>query len=383
MGRLYRFRKMCAKVILECHCKGKQDSLAAELLADLRLGDKRDIRSQVFRYLNGELVNSGVFEAVHLAFWRTIVRGDYPLSFLVWLERAYATYDGLEELSKCDAMPVRALLGEAHLQFSAPSAELEKAFARYEAARQLMLGLAAAVEQRTLKTGPDRVKEGVANLESAIRLFGTLKPGADALSASDKFHMAVALHLMDWLFSELPSAEGESLRKANLPLMDRLGALNAYEWQVQRTQDWQHQYNIAEIHGELSLAFPESESARRSADALMRAMRMNPRLADFDAETRFDGVDEPLSKAPALRRILPMLRDEQAEFLADCLSVYRCHAELYAKDPTKGITAMLKDLHKMKAPALQYAIAVVGGAVAGLTMSSFVLDCLLYAKPIF
>jgi hypothetical protein len=373
---------MCAKVILDCHCKGKQDALAAELLADLRLGDKRDIRSQVFRYLNGELVNSGVFEAVHLAFWRTIVRGDYPLSFLVWLERAYATYDSLEEVSKCDAMPVRALLGEAHLLFSATSAEDEQAFARYEAARQLMMGLAAAVEQRTLKTGPHRVKEGIANLESAIRFFGTLKPGADALSASDKFHMAVALHLMDWLFSELPS-EGESLRKANLPLMDRLGALNAYEWQVQRTQDWQHQYNIAEIHGELSLAYPHGESARRGADALMRAIRMNPRLADFDAETKFDGVDEPLSKAPALQRILPMLRDEQAEFLADCLKVYRRHAGLYAKDAAKGITAMLQNLEEMKAPALLYALTVVGGAVAALMMSSFVIDCVLYAKPIF
>ena len=58
----------------------------------------------------------------------------------------------------------------ANLQFSAPSAELEKAFARYEAARQLMLGLAAAVEQRTLKTGPDRVKEGVAKDAGAKEL---------------------------------------------------------------------------------------------------------------------------------------------------------------------------------------------------------------------
>jgi hypothetical protein len=280
-------------------------------------------------------------------------------------------------------MPVRALLGEARLLFSTRSAEDEKAFPRYEAARQLMLGLAVAVEQRTLKTGPDRVKAGIAHIENAIRLFGTLKPGADALSASDRFHIACALHIMDWLFSELPGPESESLRTANLPRMERLGAIRAYEWLVQRTQEWQHQYNIAEIHGELSLATSEPESARRGADALLRAIALNPRLADFDAETKFDGVDEPLSKAPALRQILPMLRDEQDEFLAECREVYRRNAELYRKDSAKGIKVMLKDLQNMKTPALQYAIAVVGGAIIALTTSSFVLDCVLLAKPIF
>ncbi|MCK1538676.1 MULTISPECIES: hypothetical protein [unclassified Bradyrhizobium] len=110
---------------------------------------------------------------------------------------------------------------------------------------------------------------------------------------------------------------------------------------------------------------------------------MNPRLADFDAITNFDGVDEPLSEAPALRRILPTLRDEQKEFLAACRDVYRRHAELCAKDVAKGIAAMLKDLHEAKMPPLQYALAVVGAAVAALVVPSFVLDCVLLTKPIF
>jgi hypothetical protein len=147
MGRLYRLRKMCAAVVLECACGGKQEALAAELRADLQLDDKADIRPLVFRYLSGELINSGVFEAIHLVFWRTIVRGDYPLHFLTWLERAYASYDSVDQkddIRKGDIMPVRALLGEARLLFSEESAEGEAAFPRYEAARQVMLGFAAA-----------------------------------------------------------------------------------------------------------------------------------------------------------------------------------------------------------------------------------------------
>lgn len=391
MGRLYRFRKMCAKVVLVTACNGKQDALAAELRRDLQLDDQMDIRPLVFRYLNGELVNSGVFEAIHLVFWRTIVRGEYPLAFLTWLERAYATYDLVtsdDPLGKSDVMMVRALLGEARLLFLQKSPHADRTCPRYEAARQLMLGIAAAVEQRTLKTGQASAEKGIQHLEEAIRLFGSLKTGERALSNSDEFHMACALHMMDWLVSELP--DGEKIRKQKLELMRELGALRAYEWLANQINDWLHQYNISEIHGELSLSAGIQTvpvvAPRAAIVSLMRAIELNPRLGDFDADTKFDTIDEPLSKAPALRHILPIIRAEHKKWLQARVKAYRNHAELYKKDTAKAIKAMLKDLEEAQAPklaAIKYAIAIITVAIITLATSSFVLDGLAYAKPSF
>jgi hypothetical protein len=226
-----RFRRTCAIIVLSSAYNDKQDALASALRAELQLDEKADLRPLVTRYLRGEVLSSGFFEVIHVIFMRSVVAGDYPPHFLSWLDRAYGSYDlcaSGDSLGKRDGLFVRALLAEARLLFAKQSPAGEAAYPRYEAARQLMLGMAAAVEQRTLKTGPERVNEGIKHLQQAIRLFGKLKPGARALSDSDEFHIAHAQHMIDWLLSELP--ESESLRKQTLESMRELGALRAYEW---------------------------------------------------------------------------------------------------------------------------------------------------------
>jgi hypothetical protein len=157
---------------------------------------------------------------------------------------------------------------------------------------------------------------------------------------------------------------------------------------LSRKFDWQHQYNVTEIHGELSApalsGIAPSVPPRAGIDSLIRAIELNPRLADFDAETKFDGVDDPLSRAPALRHILPAIRRERGEWLDERAKVYWRHANLYKKDVAKGIKAMLKDLKSVeKSTALKRGVAVIAVAVFALATSSFLLDCLVAAKPIF
>src|SRR5262245_44561973 len=112
---------------------------------------------------------------------------------------------------------------------------------------------------------------------------------ARALTDSDEFHIALAQHMIDWLLSELP--ESESLRKQTLESMRDLGALRAYEWLASKIDDWQHQYNVVEIHGKLSApalsGMAPSIPPRAAINSLTRAIELNPRLADFDADTKF------------------------------------------------------------------------------------------------
>src|SRR6202034_4429441 len=100
-------------------------------------------------------------------------------------------------LRKRDSMKVRAVLAEARLIFSQSRPPLPL-YPRYDAGREFMLGITAAVEQRTLGPGQERVQEGLSHLKMSIRLFGTLLPGERSLSDSDEFHIATALQVIDW-----------------------------------------------------------------------------------------------------------------------------------------------------------------------------------------
>jgi hypothetical protein len=242
-----------------------------------------------------------------------------------------------------------------------------------------MLGAAVAVEQRALGTSVARIKEGIEHLKKAIGLFGGPRSDKKELSNSDKFHMAHAQHLVDWLLSELP--DGEVQRKDTLQAMRDMGALSAYEWLASTNGDWQHQYNVTEIRGELSApnsGIQNPESIKSAVKALYDAIALNPRLADFDAVTTSDGVDEPLSQAPALRHILPVIRREHSAWLDERIAVYRRHAEKYENDPAREIRAMLKELKK-PVPAL----VALAGALVAISAFSFLFDAAAVAKPIF
>jgi hypothetical protein len=381
MGRQERFRKSCATVALKTYYRS-QDALATGLRAELKLPDNTDLRPVVTRYLNGDIANPGFAEVVHVIFMRSVVRRDYPAHFLSWFDRALGSYDlcaSEEALGKRDGLHVRALLAEARLNFEHTDEQASAAFPRYEAARRLMLGVTVAVEQRVLQTGLERIKEGIEHLKISIGLFGKPKTDAGGISGSDKFHMAHAQHMIDWLLSELPDAEAQ--RKDTLCAMRDMGALSAYEWLASTNGDWQHQYNVAEIRGELSApnsGIQNSESIKSAVKALYDAIALNPRLADFDAVTHSDGVDEPLSQAPALRHVLPVIRREHAAWLEERVAVYRRHASKYEDDPGKEIRAMLKDLKK-PVPVL----AVLAGALLALSAYSFLFDVAAAAKPIF
>jgi len=376
MGLLNRFRLTCGRVLV-ARFGNKQDPLAIELRDELNLDEKVDLRSHVSRYLSGDVTNSNYFEALPLVFWREIVCGDYPLHFLTWLERAYASYDLECPPTKHEMIMVRTLLAEARVLFEESGTTGKGAgFPRFEAARHLMLGIAVAVEQRVLKTGPTRMKQGLKHLTDAIRLFGTLKPGERALSDSDDFHLALALQTADWLLSELP--DSEATRKKTLQAFQERGAVRAYAWVASKVHNWTHQYNLTEIYGELD--------DKAAVESLIRAIELNPRLADFELETTFDGVDEPLSKAPALRNVLPVIKRTHKSWLDERVAVYRRHAKLYEQDITKGVKAMLKDLKSAeaaKANALQRSLAAITLAIITLATSSFVLDAIATAKPIF
>src|SRR5262249_27709347 len=137
---------------------------------------------------------------------------------------------------------------------------------------------------------------------------------------------------------------------------------------------------------------PRSVSPQATKKALISAIRLNPRLADFEADTKFDGVDEPLSQAPALRHVLPTLMQEKGPWLEKYVKVYRRHAKLYEKDVTKGIKEMLRDLKSMEKKAtkrqdtntiVERGATLIMSALLALVASSFLLDCLALAKPIF
>src|SRR5262249_8459337 len=88
-----RFRRTCAIIVLSSGYKNKRDALANALRTELRLHEKADLRPLVTRYLRGEVASSGFFEVIHVIFMRSVVVGDYPPHFLIWLDRAYGSYD--------------------------------------------------------------------------------------------------------------------------------------------------------------------------------------------------------------------------------------------------------------------------------------------------
>jgi hypothetical protein len=241
-----------------------------------------------------------------------------------------------------------------------------------------MQGVAGAFEQRIFKG--TRLHETIEHLKKAVCLFSVPMLGSQTPSDSDLFHIAYARHLIDWLLSELQ--DGEALRNQTLASMPE--ALAAYEWLADKTKDWQHHYNIAEELAVLSAPAVNATLPRvapaRAVQSLVRAIELNPRLADFNADTKFDGIEEPLSKVPALQHVLQILKDQSPEWLKRHLNVYRRHADLYKEDVTNGIKAMRKDL---KSKTLERAIVLVMKAMLFFIGSSFWLVISALAKPIF
>lgn len=386
-----RFRRTCAMIALSAACRS-QDALAARLKGELKLDDKVDLRPIVTRYLNGDVASSGYFEAIHVIFMLDVVGDDYPPHFLGWLDRAFGSYDlcsSEDPLGKRQGNFVRALLAEARMLFSKENEAEASRYPRYEGARHLMLGMAVAIEQRVLTSNEARNREGIEHLRKAIQLFGTLKPGTDALSASDKFHIAHAQHMIFWLLSELPrDLDGMRSTLASLGL----GAPHAYEWLARQTGNWHYQINLAELYGILSMPnASEPASAKCPADAvkaLVRAIEINPRLGVLGESTGFDGIEEPLDQAPAFQHVLPVLRKQQGALLADCEEVYRQHRSDYTKDQTKGIKTMLKAMKdrkknaKLVAAAKRTAIAIAAATFV-LASANILTVCQVLAKPVF
>jgi hypothetical protein len=376
-----------------------QEALAAALHERLGLDPETDLRTRVSRFLNREVDKSSCFAPIYLVFWREVACDHYPLEWMGWWYRAYSSYDLSDKedpLGNRNMCGVRTLLAEARELFAKADPVQAAVYSKHEDYREFMQGVAAALKQRALKTGGAGVHQGIEHLQKAIRLFSSRRSGSEALSDCDRFHIAYALQLLDWLISELP--DNKELREKTLLSMRDLGALQAYEWLCARTHDWQHRYNLAEMWGVVSNALlrhsPTNGATSACVNSLTRSIELNPRLADFDAETKFDGVDEPLSKAAALQRAIQLLKREKGEWLAKYVTVYRRHFELYKKDVTKGIKDMLSDLKSAKAePALAEAtnnqnstkleptLTMVGGAVLAVVV--FLMNYGAIAKPIF
>lgn len=343
MSLLRRFRLMQAKILVKEF--RKQDVLAREFQDLLKLDENVVLGSLISRYLNGDTENSRLFDFVHLLFWDHIIGRDYPLSYLKWLEEAYAAYDA-ENLSKSGKLTVRALTAEPLRYWEKPDASGQPPeaaqYPRFEAARQLMLGIAIAVERKTLGCSEERAKEGVAYLTEAVRLFRQLPPDQHELSKSDKFHMALALHMADWLLSEYADEEH---RRQKLGEFAELSAVSAFQWVADQTDSWVFQYNVTEIYGALN----RTHDAKK---ALIKAIGLNPRLACLDIKTPTDGLDEEcLSEAPALRAVVAALKGEKAEWLAVRRDAYAEHSDEYEKNPTKGIKLMLETVRKTEKEA--------------------------------
>lgn len=403
-SKAMEFRRACAIVLLRSVLNNKQDALAVEIYNELQLAKKDDgqldgrtvlppksaeahLRPIVSRVLSGDVDNSRPFKVVPHIFSRLVVAGDYPAHFVSWLDRALDAYDlvkGTDGLGSGESFTVRTLIAEAKLYFSKPrragQAEMETEYPRYEAARQFMLGMIAVLEQRTIKSGPKVVAEGIEHFDVAIRALSTPKNGSRTLSPSDEFLIALSLKRMDWLFSELPDSAAQ--RRKTLTAHRDLGTLTFYEWLADATGNWWDRYNIAEIYGVTTIPDGDSQVPPTAAmTALKRAIEMNPRLSVFGEATGFDGVEEPLNQAPALRHVLPALEQKEGKWLANYRKVYRQHADLYKTDVKEGVKAMRTSLLKMK--NVKSVLTVIAGAVSALAASSFVLDTVALAKPIF
>ena len=380
MSLHHRFIHTMASVWLASYY-GKRDGLAQTLREILKFSANVDLRPAVTRFVNFDLTTSSVFAPMRLVFWKDVVCGDYPLYFLKWWEDAYVSYDLNASPKKREKAEVRALLAEAEMLFKDGANEK---YPRFDAIRELMQGMAIAVERRTLGTSDEKVKKGLVHLEKAISLFRTLKPQETSLSNSDQFHIACAVHLSDWLLSELDDG---AFRIRTLRRLNDLGAIKAYAWLASVTHNWIYAYNVAEIYGELSNeAAAEGVAAE---DASIEAIRLNPRLACFELDTKFDGVDEPLSSAPALRQVLPKLSKKYGTWLNERAASYRRNETIYEKDPSKGIKAMLKEVglkppanwkqHLAKALSLTMFFAIG----AALLINAIVATAAFAAKPIF
>jgi hypothetical protein len=376
----HRFIHTMASVWLSSY-NSKRDGLAYELRKKLKLAEQVDLSSAVTRFVNFDLTTSSYFAPMRLVFWEDVVAGDYPLYFLKWWEDAYVSYDLDAFPKKREQAEVRALLAEAEMLFKDESNEK---YPRFDAMQELMQGVAIAVERRTLGTSDDKVEKGLVHLEKAISLFRVLKPQDTSLSNSDQFHIASAVHLSDWLLSELDHG---ALRIRSLKELNKLGAIKAYAWLAKVTGNWVYAYNVAEIYGELGNEAVAEDAA--AEDAMIEAIRLNPRLACFELETKFDGVDEPLSKAPALRQVLPKLSKKYGTWLNERAASYRRNERIYQKDVTKGIKVMLKEVGE-KTPAnwrqrIVKALPLTMGFAIGaaLLINTLAATFAFAAKPIF
>jgi hypothetical protein len=353
---------------------GKRDGLAAALKEKLKYGDEVDLSPTVSRYLNFDLTKSQHLAPMRLVFWEGVVCGDYPLHFLRWWEDAYSAYD-LVDSTKREKAEIRTLLAEAKFLFEGAS---NAAYPRYGAARELLLGFAIAVERQTLGADDKRIEKGLKHLEAAITQFRTLKPDQTALSTSDHFHIASAVHMTDWLLSELSAADAQERRQSTLKRLAQLGAIKSYTWLANVTGNWVYAYNVAEIYGRLG--HPDLEQAT------LQAIKLNPRLADFDASTEFDGVDEPLRNAPALKDVLPKLSEKYGDWLKERAAAYHQHLSTYREDVTKGLKAMLKQVgRKLPSGLTMQRITKVFSLLTGFAVGLYVyLDAIAaIAKPIF
>jgi hypothetical protein len=385
MSLRHRFWQSAAIVLADYY--NNQEGLAQELRDVLGYGEVLDLRSVVSRFISGKVSYSAYFEAIPLLFARDIVADDYPHHFLDWLDCAYASYDLDCSSGKHDRARVRTLLAKADLWFglsnkSESQAEekskalAERPYQRLEAAQHLMRGIAIGVEQRTIRKNPEKVKDGLEELKKAIRLFRELRPRENALSVSDKFHIALAVHMSDWLLSEL---NDESFRHKTLSELNTLGAIYAFAWLAELTENWIYVYNVAETYGTI-----RDVAVKR---LLIKAIDLNPRLADFDLETKFDGVDEPLSNAPALQQVLPEIRRTRKDWLGLRVAAFKQHEKIYRQDVNKGIRAMrktVKSAEREKQKGKMKRGVALAVALSGAATFAFLLDMAgALAKPIF
>jgi hypothetical protein len=363
-----------AAILLADHYN-KQEGLAQELREVLGMSEAIDLRPVVSKFISGRADYSAYCEALPVLFSRDIVAGDYPHFFVNWLDRAYASYDLEGSPGKHDRVRIRTLLAESHLLFD-DEAEPESSYPRLKAARHLMRGIAIGVERRTLSSNIDNVRHGLDELKTAILGFRELRPRETSLSESDKFHIALAVHMSDWLLSEL---NDEEFRKQELSALNKLGAIDSFAWLAELTNNWIYVYNVAESYGEIG-------DIAAGKKMLIKAIELNPRLADFDVETKFDGVDEPLSEAPALQRIIPEIKRTRKQWLDVRVAAFKEHAELYGQDVNKGIKAMrktVKDAEREKGQ-LKRRVVALALAVSATVASPFLLDlAAAIAKPIF
>jgi tetratricopeptide (TPR) repeat protein len=372
-----RFLQDAASVLVRHHTY--QKTVASDLREILGYEDSLNLNTVLSRFLRGEHAYTSYCEGIPLLFWRDVVAKDYPYPYLNWLDCAYVAYDLDTSSGTQDKARVRRLLAELDLSEFAGAMlfQPDQPNQRTEPMEKLIRGVGVGLRQRVF--GDGKIKEGLEYLKEAIRGFRKLKPGHDELSNSDKFHIALAVHMANWLLSELKNAE--KFRKQVLTELNGLGAIGAYAWLVKLTQNWAHMYNLAEIYGILD----DTVAATRT---LRQAIDINPRLAHFELSTKFDGVDEPLDKAAALKLVLPEIRKSE-KWLTLRVAAFQKHKAVYSENINKGMKAM-RDTVKIaeekegRSKRIAKNVAVVLGAAIGAASIWLAPAIALAAsKPIF